>query len=93
MEEATAEQRKNNTLSMLEQYKKEEKRARIRTRIALLISMAFLWLGALGLGSTEIVILGHDISGTPAQYALGGTFMLFGVFIIRFNQIFGGIIV
>ena len=82
MEEATAEQRKNNTLSMLEQYKKEEKRARIRTRIALLISMAFLWLGALGLGSTEIVILGHDISGTPAQYALGGTFMLFGVFII-----------
>lgn len=82
MEEATSEQRKKNYLSVLEQYKKEARRARIRSGIALIISLVFLWLGALGLGSTEIIIMGHDISGTPAQYALGGTFMLLGVFLI-----------
>ncbi len=81
MEEATSEQRKKNTLSVLEKYKKEERRARIRSRIALIISMVFMWFGAAGLGSTKIIIMGHDISGTPAQYALGGTFMLLGVFL------------
>ena len=37
MEEATSEQRKKNTLSVLEKYKKEERRAGIRSRIALII--------------------------------------------------------
>ena len=82
MEEATSEQRKKHTLSVLEKYKKEERRAGIRSRIALILGMVFLWLGAAGLGSTKIIIMGHDISGTPSQYALGGTFMLFGVFLI-----------
>ena len=81
MEEATAEQRKKNTLSVLEQYKKEARRARIRFLIGFVMSIVFLWFGALGLGSTKVIIMGHDISGTPAQYALGGTFMLIGVFI------------
>ena len=82
MEEATAEQRKKNTLSVLKEYKKEAKRSRIRSLIALIIGMVFLLFGAAGLGSTQIMIMGHDISGTPAQYALGGTFMLLGVFLI-----------
>ena len=82
MEEATAEQRKNNTLSVLDQYKKEARRARIRSMIAWTMGTLFLLFGAIGLGSTTIIIMGHDISGTPAQYALGGTFMLLGVFLI-----------
>lgn len=82
LEETTTEQRKKNTLSVLEQYKKEARRARIRSMIALAISIVFMWIGALGLGSTTIIIMGHDISGTPAQYALGGTFILLGVFVI-----------
>ena len=81
MEEATAEQRKKNTLSVLEQYKKEARRARIRFLIGFVMSIVFLWFGALGLGSTKVIIMGHDITGTPAQYAMGGTFMLIGVFI------------
>lgn len=81
MEEATAGQRKKNTLSVLEKYKKEARRARIRFLIGFVMSIVFLWVGALGLGSTKVIIMGHDISGTPAQYALGGTFMLIGVFI------------
>jgi len=82
LEEATAEQRKKNASSVLEQYKKEAKRDRIRSLIGLIMGALLLWFGALGLGSTQIIIMGHDISGTPAQYALGGTFMLLGVFLI-----------
>jgi hypothetical protein len=82
MEEATAEHRKNDTLSMVEKYKKEARRAPIRSRIALAISFVFILFGALGLGSTQIIIMGQDICGTPAQYALGGTFMLIGFFLI-----------
>ena len=83
--EVTAEQSKKNTLSVLEKYKKEAKRARIRSFIALIIGTAFIWFGAHGLGSTEIIILDHDISGTPAQYALGGTSVLLGIFLISLS--------
>jgi len=81
MEETTSEQHKKNILSMLEQCRKEAIHARIRFLIGLIMSMVFMWLGALGLGSTKIIIMDHDISGTPAQYALGGTFMLIGVLV------------
>ncbi|MBN1972732.1 MAG: hypothetical protein JW787_03780 [Sedimentisphaerales bacterium] len=83
--EVTAEQSEKNTLSVLEQYKKEAKRTRIRSFIALIIGTVFLWFGACGLGSTEIIIFGHDISGTQAQYALGGTFILLGIFLISLS--------
>ena len=82
MEEATAEQQKINALSMVEKYKKEAKRAPIRSLMALAISFVFIMFGATGLGSSEIVIMGHDISGTPTQYALGGIFMMLGFLLV-----------
>jgi hypothetical protein len=87
LEESTAEQRKATASSVLEQYKKEAKRARIRYLIGFIMSIVFMLFGAAGLGSTEIIIMGHDISGTPAQYALGGTFMLFGVYVISITVV------
>jgi hypothetical protein len=82
LEEANAEQHKINTLSMVEKYKKEAKRAPIRSRIALAISFVFILFGSLGLGSTKIIIMNQDISGTPAQYVFGGTSMMIGFFLI-----------
>jgi hypothetical protein len=87
LEETTAEQRKINTLSVLEQYKKEARRARIRFLIGLIMGMIFLWLGALGLGSTQIILMGHDISGKPAQYVFGATAWLLGIFIVSIAAI------
>ena len=51
------------------------------------MGMVFLWNGAQQLGSTTIIIMGHDITGTPVQYALGGTFMAFGIIIISITVI------
>ena len=73
MEEATAQQHKVNTLSVLEKYKKEAKRSHIRKLVGFFMGIVFLFLGAVGLGSTDITIMNHNITGTPVQYALGGT--------------------
>jgi hypothetical protein len=87
LEEATAEQRKANTQTVLEEYKREAKRSRIRVVFGLIIALVFMELGALFLGSTKVIIMGHDISGTPAQYVFGGTFMLLGVCLISITVI------
>ena len=87
MEDVTAEQQKKNTQFAIERYNKEAKRSLIRFLFGLIMGIVFLWNGALGLGSTTIIILGHDISGTPAQYVLGGTFMAFGILIISITVI------
>ena len=87
MEETTAAQRQKDISSTLEQYKKEARRSRIRFVIGMLVGIAFQWLGAAGLGATKMIIMGHDISGTPAQYALGGTFMSLGIFVISITII------
>ncbi len=80
MEEVTAKQRKKNTLSVLEQYKKEARRARIRFLIGFAMGLLLMWFGILGLCSTQVIIMGHDITGTPAQYVLGAIALLIGIF-------------
>jgi hypothetical protein len=81
MEEATSEQHKKNISSVLERYKKESRLSLIRSLFGLVMSIVLQLIGVLGLYSTQVVILGHDISGTPFQYFLGAIFMLFGVLI------------
>ncbi len=86
-EEATDERRRIATSSVLEQYKKEARRARIRFLIGFVMGLLFMWLGILGLCSTKVIIMGHDISGTPAQYVLGAIALLGGVFDVSLTVI------
>ncbi len=87
LEEATDERRRIATSSVLEQYKKEARRARIRFLIGFVMGLLFMWLGILGLCSTKVIIMGHDISGTPAQYVLGAIALLVGVFDVSLTVI------
>jgi hypothetical protein len=86
-EEATDERRRIATSSVLEQYKKEARRARIRFLIGFVMGLLFMLLGILGLCSTKVIIMGHDISGTPAQYVLGAIALLVGVFDVSLTVI------
>lgn len=78
LEELTAEKRKMNTSSTLEQYKKEARLGKIRLWVAIVISFVFLEVGAIILSSTKIIVMGTDITG-HSQYILGGTAWIIGL--------------
>jgi hypothetical protein len=82
-EEITAEKQKATTSLVIEQYKKMGRRARVRSLIGSVMALVFMEFGVLGLCSTQVIIMGHDITGTPAQYIFGAIAFLFGVLCIN----------
>ncbi|HUT28799.1 MAG TPA: hypothetical protein VMX13_03320 [Sedimentisphaerales bacterium] len=80
LEEATEEQQKINTSSLLGQYKKEAKYARIRFWVGVVIGFVFIELGVIGFCSTKLSVMGVDITG-PSKFIFGALGMLVGIVI------------
>jgi hypothetical protein len=80
LEEASEEQRKIDTSSVMRQYKKEAKCARIRCWVGLVIGFVFIELGVIGFCSTKLIVMGVDITG-PSKFIFGAVGMLLGIII------------
>ncbi len=80
LEKETDEQRKINTSSVLRQYEKEAKYARIRCRVGLAIGFVFMVFGVIGFCSTKLIVMGVDITG-PSKLIFGAVGLLVGIVI------------
>ena len=80
LEEITEEKQKTATTSVLEQYKKEARSARIRCWIGLALGFVFIQLGVIGFCSTKLVVMGFDITG-PSKFIFGAIGLFLGIII------------
>jgi uncharacterized membrane protein len=80
LEKETEEQRKTNTSSVLRQYEKEAKYARIRCMVGLAIGLVFMLFGVIGFCSTKLIVMGVDITG-PSKFIFGAVGFLLGIVI------------